>query len=41
MSDLADDPRLDMLDGPYLGIGSVMRLGSENSEAIISTGVIF
>lgn len=41
MSDLADGPRLDLLDGPCSDLGSVLRLGSEHSESIASTGVMF
>lgn len=40
MSDLADG-RLDLLDGPCSDLGSVLRLGSEHSESIASTGVMF
>lgn len=41
MSDLADGPRLDLLDGSCSDLGSVLRLGSEHSESIASTGLMF
>lgn len=40
MSHLADG-RLDLLDGPCSDLSSVLRLGSEHSESIASTGLMF